>query len=74
MAEDTEVHHQLGSLDARMVAVERDIKEMRSDVREMRDAILSAKGSWKMLLGIASFAAIVGGLVMQVVHWLVART
>lgn len=71
MAED--IHRQLGALDARMDAVERDIREMKADVRETRDAMRNASSSWKALVFLGGTAAAIGALAMQFLSWLWAR-
>ncbi|MEP0323326.1 hypothetical protein [Bauldia litoralis] len=81
MADDRNVDRELGALDARMLAMERAFAEqkkdtheamiaIRSDVRMMRDTMIQAKGSWKMLVGIAGLSATIGALLMQIVSWL----
>ena len=53
---------ELGALDARMTAMEKDMKGMRCDVREIRDALLTVRGGKKALLFIVGVSATVGGL------------
>jgi len=56
----------VGALEARMEIVEAEIQAVRRDVREIRDALVTARGGWKMLtlaIGLsASLGAAVGKL------------
>ena len=57
----------VGVLQARMDTVETELKGLRSDVREIRDALVTARGSWKamsLVVGLSiSLGAAVGKLV-----------
>lgn len=54
----------VGALEARMEIVEAEIQAVRRDVREIRDALVTARGGWKMLtlaIGLsASLGAVIG--------------
>ena len=39
---------EVGALQARMETVESELQGMRSDVREIRDALVTARGRWKV--------------------------
>jgi hypothetical protein len=57
----------VGVLQARMKTVETELQGLRSDVREIRDALVTARGSWKamsLVVGLSiSLGAAVGKLV-----------
>lgn len=53
---------ELGALQARMTAIERSVEGMCSDVREIRDALLTVRGGKKALLFIVGVSATVGGV------------
>jgi hypothetical protein len=57
----------VGVLQARMKIVETELQGLRSDVREIRDALVTARGSWKamsLVVGLSiSLGAAVGKLV-----------
>lgn len=57
---------EVGALQARMETVETELQGMRSDVREIRDALVTARGSWKaisLVVGLSiSLGAAVGKL------------
>jgi chromosome condensin MukBEF ATPase and DNA-binding subunit MukB len=47
--EMTSLERDVGALEARMQAVEQEIQAMRADVRDIRDALVTARGGWKLL-------------------------
>jgi hypothetical protein len=48
---------EFGKLQATVTALERDMSEMRADVRVIRDAITEARGGWRTLLMVGGAAA-----------------
>lgn len=64
----------LGKHDAQIEALDRDIREMREDMRrifEKLEAINStlseAKGGWKTMMWVAGASAAAGGLVFKII-------
>ncbi len=51
---DMAVARELADHNARLKAMEEEVAEMSKDIREIRDTITGAKGSWKMLVAIVS--------------------
>ena len=51
---------ELGELSARVTAIERDMRGMRSDVREIRDALLTLRGGKRVLIVVIGAAASLG--------------
>ena len=45
----TNIERDVGALEARMETVEHEIHAMRRDVREIRDALVTARGGWRTL-------------------------
>jgi chromosome condensin MukBEF ATPase and DNA-binding subunit MukB len=58
----TDVEREVGRLEARMETVETELQAIRIDVREIRDALVSAKGGWLLLTIAISLAASAGAL------------
>ena len=56
------IEKELGRLEGRMDSVEKDLVEIKNDVRQIRDAALSVKGGWRTIVLLASVSAAVGGL------------
>ncbi len=56
----TSTERELGNLEARMQTVENELHAIRSDVRDIRDALVTAKGGWRTLLLLISLAATAG--------------
>jgi hypothetical protein len=45
----TSIERELGHLQARMETVEGELHAIRDDMREIRDALVSARGGWRLL-------------------------
>jgi chromosome condensin MukBEF ATPase and DNA-binding subunit MukB len=58
----TDMERDVGRLEARMESVEQELQAMRSDVREIRDAVVAAKSGWLVLATVASIAASAGAV------------
>ena len=60
----TSIEREIGNLEARMQTVEQELHAIRSDVREIRDALVGAKGGWRtitIVIGLATtFGAVLG--------------
>lgn len=61
----TSLDRDVGALEARMRVVEQEIHAMRDDVREIRDALVSARGGWKTLTLVIGFSVSVGALLSR---------
>jgi len=59
---DIAIHRELASHGGRLDQLEAEIKAIAADVREIRDTISGAKGSWKMLVAIVGLFT--GAIVM----------
>jgi chromosome condensin MukBEF ATPase and DNA-binding subunit MukB len=56
----TDVEREVGRLEARMETVETELQGIRADVREIRDALVSARGGWLLLTAGLSLAVAAG--------------
>jgi hypothetical protein len=61
----TSLDRDVGALEARMRVVEQEIHAMRDDVREIRDALVSARGGWKTLTLVIGVSVSVGALLSR---------
>lgn len=52
----------LGQFEARIAALEADMQEIRRDVREIRDALVGARGGWKLLTLVIGLSASLGAV------------
>jgi hypothetical protein len=59
---DDNLHRQIGELQARMLAVENGLRELKQDVREVRDTLTSFRGGWRALALIVAASASLGAL------------
>ncbi|MCA3555314.1 hypothetical protein [Aestuariivirga sp.] len=64
----TTIERDVGALEARMQTVEQEIHAMRQDVREIRDALVTARGGWKTLGLVIGFSITFGALLSRVAH------
>ena len=65
-----ELEREIGGLQARMETVEHELQAIRSDVREIRDALVRAKGGWMAVLLLFSVAASLGAWTSQMIRML----
>jgi hypothetical protein len=63
------LNREVGELRVRLSAVEDEMRILRSDVREIRDALVSIRGGWKILASIIAASAAFGGLLGSLAHW-----
>ena len=63
---------EVGALQARMETVESELQGMRSDVREIRDALVSARGSWKAICLVVGLSVSLGAAVTKLLPFLLA--
>ena len=57
------IDRDVGALEARMEMVESEIHAIRQDVREIRDALVTARGGWRMLTLVIGASLSVGTLI-----------
>lgn len=51
---DLEIHQDMGSVKAQLEFLNREMKELKSDVRCIRDDFAQVKGGWRTLIGVAA--------------------
>ena len=61
---------EVGALQARMETVESELQGMRSDVREIRDALVTARGSWKAICLVVGLSVSLGAAVTKLLPFL----
>lgn len=54
------IEREVGALQARMEALEQEVHALRADVREIRDALVTARGGWKTLTLVIGMSISVG--------------
>jgi hypothetical protein len=59
------LNREVGELRVRIEAVEDEMRILRADVREIRDALVSVKGGWRLLACLVSLSATLGGLLAR---------
>lgn len=75
MTDITPAHREreLGRLEARLDAVEDDLKELVRDVREIRDALATVRGGWRLLALIVGASASLGALASKLLPAVLSR-
>jgi chromosome condensin MukBEF ATPase and DNA-binding subunit MukB len=63
----------VGALQARMENVEAELQAIRSDVREIRDALVTARGGWRTLTLIMAISAGAGAAAAKLAPFLMLR-
>lgn len=58
----------LGEHGARLDALERDIGEIKRDVKDLLAQVSEARGGWKFMLALSGFASFVGAALTWVVQ------
>ena len=64
------LNREVGELRVRLSAVEDEMRILRSDLREIRDALVSIRGGWKILASVIAASAALGSLLGSLAHWL----
>lgn len=59
---DTQMHRDMGRMEAQIAALESKVETMQQQVADMHAVLMRAQGSWKMAVGAAGFGAAVVGL------------
>lgn len=57
-----EIDRELGELSARLKILEREMSEMRDDIKWMRDQVQQTKGGWRTIAFLISASGILGAL------------
>ena len=57
------VDRELGEVSARLGTLEREMSEIREDIRWMRDQVQQTKGGWRTIAFLISTSGILGALV-----------
>ncbi len=68
--EMTSLERDVGALEARMQTVEQEIHAMRADVRDIRDALVTARGGWKLLTVVIGCSVSVGAALAKLIPML----
>ena len=70
----TTLEREMGNLEARMQTVESELHAIRQDVREIRDALVGAKGGWRALTVLIALATTLGAAAGRYLPALLSNT
>lgn len=62
---DAELHRDIGRLEATQALMQVQMSDMQKKVDVMHDAIVSAKGGWRVLMAVGSAGAAIGAIVAK---------
>lgn len=64
------IERDVGALEARMETVEQEVHAMRCDVREIRDALVTARGGWRTLTLVIGLSVSIGAAAAKLLPFL----
>jgi hypothetical protein len=64
------IEREVGALQARMEKVEAQVDAMSADVREIRDALVTARGGWKTLTLVIGLSVSLGAMIGKLLPFL----
>lgn len=70
----SEQAEKIGGLDARVRALEEGQREIKDTVQEIRDAVIGARGAWKIIIAIGTAIAAVIGIGAKAFAWFKGAT
>ena len=65
-----QIDRELGELSTRLEVLEREMSEIKTDIRWMRDQVQQTKGGWKTIAFLISASGVLGGLVTLITQQL----
>ena len=68
MSETPEV--QIAILKTEVDYLKKNIDEMRTDVRDIKEVLSQARGGWKTLMLVAGISSTIGALTVKLVPWI----
>lgn len=68
-----EVHLKLGEHGAEIANLQRDMSEIKADLKAIRDTLSEAKGGWKTLMLVAGVAGTAGAILSKIFPFLVVK-
>jgi len=66
-------NERIAVLETEVEAMKRDMADMKSDLRIIRDTLLQARGGWKTLMLVAGLASTVGAVLAKILPFLTIR-
>lgn len=67
MSDDTQLHRDLGRMEAQIATLNAQMTLMQAQVAAMHDAITSAKGGWRVLVGVGTASAAVSAILTKII-------
>lgn len=70
--EMTNYEREMGEFTAKVAAMEKDLSELKSDVRAIRDAMNQARGGWKAVALISGISGTLGAAIAKAIPFLMS--
>lgn len=68
MTEATDIHREIGSLLTQVEVLNREVKELKGDVKQFRDDFAALKGGGRVMMGLAAICG--SGITYVVSHFI----
>ncbi|MDQ0475467.1 hypothetical protein [Labrys wisconsinensis] len=65
-----EFERRLTTVEVKLKDTVEDLDEIKADVRAIRDAVVGARGGWKLLVAVGGLATALGAAVGSLLPWL----
>jgi chromosome condensin MukBEF ATPase and DNA-binding subunit MukB len=66
----TNYEREMGAVGVKLEALEKDVADMKSDLREIRDALNQAKGGWRVLMMVSGASGAIGAAIVKFLPFL----
>jgi chromosome condensin MukBEF ATPase and DNA-binding subunit MukB len=66
----TNYEREMGAVGVKLEALEKDVADMKSDLREIRDALNQAKGGWRILMMVSGASGAIGAGIVKFLPFL----
>jgi chromosome condensin MukBEF ATPase and DNA-binding subunit MukB len=67
---ENDIHRDIGSISAQIEVLNREMRDIKSDVKQLREDFAAVKGGWRTLIGIA---AILGAGVSWLANYVIGK-
>lgn len=64
-----EIQRDIGRHDAQIEGLQEDMRSVKADVHEIKLMLAEAKGGWKTLMAVSSFAGLLGASLVKLMYW-----
>lgn len=73
MINNNDINVAVGKLEVKVNNLEREMKEIKGDIKFIRQRLDEAAGGWKVFMMVGGFSAAVGGLITKVLSMVIGK-